>query len=42
MLDDVTGSIDRDARGIRGIRGETAVAELRAAIKRLSDIRKQI
>jgi hypothetical protein len=41
MLDGVTGSPDRDARGIKGIRGEAAVAALRAEIQRLSEIRKR-
>ncbi|AOO80738.1 DUF7696 family protein [Bosea vaviloviae] len=41
MLDGVTGSADRDARGIKGVRGEAAVAALRAEIQRLSEIRKR-
>jgi hypothetical protein len=41
MLDGISGSTDRDARGIKSIRGEAAVAALRAQIQRLSEIRKR-
>ena len=38
-LDGVTGSQDRDARGIKGIRGEAAVARLRSEIERFASLR---
>lgn len=41
FLDGVTGSTDREERGIKGARGEAAVAALRAEILRLSEIRKR-
>jgi hypothetical protein len=34
FLDGIPGSTDRDERGIKGVRGEAAVAVLRAAIER--------
>lgn len=34
MLDGVAGSTDREERGIKGVRGEAAVATLRAEITR--------
>jgi hypothetical protein len=39
-LDGVTGSQDRDARGIKGIRGEVAVARLRAEINRYAALKR--
>lgn len=34
FLDGVAGSTDREERGVKGIRGEAAVAQLRAEIDR--------
>lgn len=41
MLDGVPGSTDREERGIKGVRGPTAVAELRAAIDRYAELLKR-
>lgn len=41
MLDGIKGSTDRDARGIKGIRGEAAVVALRAQIQRYEDLRRR-
>jgi hypothetical protein len=40
FLDGVQGGTG-DERGIKGVRGEMAVSELRAAIERLSEIRRR-
>lgn len=40
VLDGVTGSQDRDARGIKGIRGEAAVARLRAEVDRYGALKQ--
>ena len=40
FLDGVQGGTG-DERGIKGVRGEAAVAELRTAIERFSDIRRR-
>lgn len=39
MLDGVAGSTGREERGIRGVRGETAVATLRAKIARFRQLK---
>jgi hypothetical protein len=40
-MDGMVGSTDREERGIKGIRGESAVAFLRSEIQRLSEIRQR-
>lgn len=40
LLDGVTGGTFEE-RGIKGVRGEAAVAQLRSEIAKLSEIRKQ-
>lgn len=42
MLDGVPGSTDREERGVKGTRGETAVAALRAEIKRFKSLRPDL
>jgi len=39
MLDGVAGSTDREERGIKGVRGEAAVATLRAEINRYRELK---
>ena len=41
MLDGVAGSIDREERGIKGVRGEAAGATLRAEIARFRQLKAQ-
>jgi len=41
FLDGVSGSTDREERGIKGVRGEAAVALLRSEIQRLTEIRQR-
>lgn len=40
LLDGVTGSADRDQRGIKGALGEAAVAKLRAEIERYGKLKR--
>lgn len=42
FLDGIAGSTDREERGIKGVRGEAAVAALRTAIERLGEIRRRV
>jgi hypothetical protein len=41
MLDGVVGSTDREERGMKGVRGEAAVAVLRAEIARFRQLKSQ-
>jgi hypothetical protein len=41
MLDGVAGSTDREERGIKGVRGEAAVAVLRAEVARYRQLKAQ-
>lgn len=41
FLDGVPGSTDREERGIKGVRGEAAVAKLRAEIIRLHGLKNK-
>ncbi len=41
MLEGVAGSTDREERGIKGVRGEAAVAALRVEIARYKQIKAQ-
>jgi hypothetical protein len=41
FLDGIDGSTDREERGIRGARGEAAVAFLHSEIQRLSETRQR-
>lgn len=41
MLDGVAGSTDREERGIKGVRGEAAVAALRVEIARFRQLKAQ-
>ncbi|GAU84706.1 hypothetical protein [Bosea sp. BIWAKO-01] len=39
FLDGIPGAIDRESRGVKGVRGEAAVAALKEAIERLRQIK---
>ncbi|MDU0341853.1 hypothetical protein [Bosea rubneri] len=41
MLDGVAGAINREERGIKGVRGKAAVATLRAEIARFRQLKAQ-
>ncbi|PTM39476.1 hypothetical protein [Bosea sp. 124] len=42
FLDGVQGSTDREERGVKGVRGEAAVAALRAEVERYADILRRL
>lgn len=42
FLDGVAGSSDREERGVKGVRGEAAVAALRAEVERYAEILRRL